>query len=228
MRVAAMRRSVAWISSSIRDVDRRGRVVEQQDLGIGEQRARQRDPLPLAAREREALLADDGVVAVGSRRMNSCASAARAAASISAGVASGRPNAMFARDRVGEEERVLEHDADAARAATASVTSRTSAPSIVIAPVVHVVEPRQQQADRRLARSRTADERDRLARRDREVEVAQHRLGRRVAERHVRRTRTSPVRHLEVGARRACPARAASSRAGRRCARRRRARAGRP
>ena len=45
-------------------VDRRGRVVEQQDLGIGEQRPRERDPLALPAREREALLADDGVVAV--------------------------------------------------------------------------------------------------------------------------------------------------------------------
>ena len=45
-------------------VDRRGRVVEQQDPRIGEQRARERDALALTAREREALLADDGVVAL--------------------------------------------------------------------------------------------------------------------------------------------------------------------
>ena len=64
-------------------VDRRRRVVEQEDLRVGEQRARERDPLPLAARQRQALLADDRVVAVGEARMNSCASAARAAASIS-------------------------------------------------------------------------------------------------------------------------------------------------
>ena len=94
------------------------------------------------------------------------------------------------------------------------------------APGVHVVEARQHQRDGRLARTRAADERDRLARRDREVEVAQHRFGRRVAERHVVEA------HLAASAprgrpRRACPARAASSRAGRRCARRRRARADR-
>ena len=46
-------------------VDRGGRVVEQQDLRIGEQRACERDPLALAPREREALLADDRVVALG-------------------------------------------------------------------------------------------------------------------------------------------------------------------
>ena len=45
-------------------VDRRGGVVEQEDLRVGEQGAGERDPLALAAREREPLLADDGVVAV--------------------------------------------------------------------------------------------------------------------------------------------------------------------
>ncbi len=45
-------------------VDRRGRVVEEQDLRIGEQRARERDALALTARQREPLLADDGVVPV--------------------------------------------------------------------------------------------------------------------------------------------------------------------
>ena len=64
VRVLAIRRSVAWISSSIARVDRRRRVVEQQDLRVGEQRAGERDALALAARQREALLADDRVVAV--------------------------------------------------------------------------------------------------------------------------------------------------------------------
>ena len=117
--------------------------------------------------------------------MNSCASAARAAASTSAVGRVGPAERDVGGDRVGEQERVLEHHADAAAQRVRASTSRTSTPSIEIAPGVHVVEAREQQPDGRLARTRAADERDRLARRDREVEVAQHRLGRRVAERHV-------------------------------------------
>ena len=47
-----------------RRVDRRGRVVEDEDSRIDEQRARDRDPLSLPARERDPALADDRVVAV--------------------------------------------------------------------------------------------------------------------------------------------------------------------
>ena len=46
-------------------VDRGGGVVEHQDPRVGEHRPGQRDPLPLAAGEREPALADDRVVAVG-------------------------------------------------------------------------------------------------------------------------------------------------------------------
>ena len=49
-------------------VDRGGRVVEDQHARLGEQRPGDRDPLTLAARERQPALADDGVVAVGSAR----------------------------------------------------------------------------------------------------------------------------------------------------------------
>ena len=45
-------------------VDGRGRVVQHQDRGVGDQRPGQRDPLALPAGQGEALLADDGVVAV--------------------------------------------------------------------------------------------------------------------------------------------------------------------
>ncbi len=40
------------------DVDRRGRLVEDEDPRIGEQRSRERDELPLAEREPEAALAE--------------------------------------------------------------------------------------------------------------------------------------------------------------------------
>ena len=45
-------------------VDRGGRVVEQQQPRVGDQRAGERDPLPLPAGQREPLLADHRVVAV--------------------------------------------------------------------------------------------------------------------------------------------------------------------
>ena len=43
----------------LRRVDRRRRVVEDQDARVGEHRARDRDALALPARERVAVLADD-------------------------------------------------------------------------------------------------------------------------------------------------------------------------
>ena len=48
-----------------RGVDRRGGVVEDQDARVGQQRAGDRQALALAAGERQAALADAGVVAVG-------------------------------------------------------------------------------------------------------------------------------------------------------------------
>ena len=50
-----------------RRVDGRGGVVEDQDARVGEQRAGDRDALALAARQRQAALADARVVAVGQR-----------------------------------------------------------------------------------------------------------------------------------------------------------------
>ena len=47
-----------------RGVDRRGRVVEDQDPRIGQDRARDRDPLALAAGQRQPALADERVVAL--------------------------------------------------------------------------------------------------------------------------------------------------------------------
>ena len=49
-------------------VDRRGGVVEDQHPGVGEDRPGDGDALALAARQREAPLADLGGVAVGQRR----------------------------------------------------------------------------------------------------------------------------------------------------------------
>ena len=103
---------------------------------------------------------------------------------------------MLAVMRVGEEERVLEHHADVAAQRVEVHVAHVGAVDRD-PPGVHVVEARQHQRDGRLARARAADERDRLAGRDGEIEVAQHRIGRRVTERHVLEAHLA-VRHLEV------------------------------
>ena len=55
-----------------------------------------------------------------------------------------------------------------------NVRSRTSWPSSVTRPAGHVLQAREQRRDGRLARAGRADERERLAGLDREVEAAQH------------------------------------------------------
>ena len=70
-------------------VERRGRLVEHEDRRVAQDRARDRSPLLLAAREAVAALADDRVVALGQRRDQPWICAARAACSISSSVASG-------------------------------------------------------------------------------------------------------------------------------------------
>ena len=56
------------ISRLGRRVHRGGRVVEDQDARVHDQRPRDGEPLALAARERDPALADDRVVAVGELR----------------------------------------------------------------------------------------------------------------------------------------------------------------
>ncbi len=77
------------------DVDRARRLVEDQDARVGEERPRERDELALPEREARAALAELRLVAVLEPSTNSSAPTARAAATTSSRVASGRPNAMF-------------------------------------------------------------------------------------------------------------------------------------
>ena len=64
VRPAAMRRSVAWISSSMRASTDEVASSSSRMLRVREQRARECDALALTTRERESLFADDRVVAV--------------------------------------------------------------------------------------------------------------------------------------------------------------------
>ena len=61
----SIRRSIAsMIGASVADVDRARRLVEDQDRGVLQERAGERDPLALAAGEPHPALADQRVVAV--------------------------------------------------------------------------------------------------------------------------------------------------------------------
>ena len=144
-------------------VDVRRRLVEHEDARVGDERAGEGEQLALAGRELRAALADLGRSPLGSAAMKSQAPTARAAASICASSASGRPKAMLSRDRAAEQEGLLGHDAhlraQRARGHVAQVVAVDEH-----APVGRVVEARDELGEGRLARAGGADERDGLRR----------------------------------------------------------------
>ena len=150
----------------LRRVDRRGRVVEDQHLRVGEDGARDRDSLPLAAREREAALAEHRLVALrqaldelrgagepGGRRISSSSASGIAKPTLPLTVSPKRnvsSNTSPTPRRSSLEPKLAHVDAADRHAAA-----------------VRVVEAREQRGDRRLAGAGRADERERLAFRDR-------------------------------------------------------------
>ena len=162
-------------------VDGRGRVVEQQQPGIGDQRPGQRHPLPLPAGQGKALLADHRVVALGQPddELVRLGRLGRGddllVGRIRAAVGDVGP------DRVGEQEAVLHDQADRGAQRVAGHVGDV-VPADADRAGLRVVEAGQQQRQGGLARAGRADHGDRLARLDAEREAAQHRLGRHVAE----------------------------------------------
>ena len=103
----------------LRRVDGRGRVVEDQHARVGEDRAGDRQPLALAAREREAVLAEQRVVAVGQLAdevvgAGELARRARSRSCVGVALAAARGEREVLPHRVAEEERLLEHEPDLA------------------------------------------------------------------------------------------------------------------
>ncbi len=95
-------------------VDRRGRVVEDENARVGDDRPCERDALPLPAGKRQPALADDRVVAVGQRAdelVRLCCS--RRGLDLRAGRV-GPPVRDVGPDGVREQERFLEHHTDLA------------------------------------------------------------------------------------------------------------------
>ena len=114
-------------------IERRGRLVEDQDRRVLEEHAGDGDALALAARQLDAALADMRVVAAAAPRgraspwMNSSACACRAAAAISASSALGPAVGDVVADRAVQQRGVLRHHADLLRAG--SPASRRRCPA---------------------------------------------------------------------------------------------------
>lgn len=165
-------------------VDGRGGVVEDEHRGVGERGTRQCDSLALATGEREALLADLGVVPVGELE-DELVRLGRAGGGFDLG--GGRPGSSegdVLPDGGREEEALLEHDVD-------------GAPQRVEAQVAHVlaveadgagarvVEARHEEGEGGLARAGGPDDAESLAGSHGQRDVPQHRCGVAVAEAHV-------------------------------------------
>ena len=207
-----------------RRVDRRGRVVEDEDARVHGDRARDGDSLALAARERDSALADDRVVAL--RQLgDELVAPARAARrdSTSSSVASGRAEGDVLAHGRGEEERVLRDDRDLRAKRRERDVAHVDAVD-QHAPFGDVVEPRHERGQRRLPRPGVADDGHVLVRRDLEVDAVEHRPLRVVAERDALELRSARARPAKAR-RRACRRPPRARRAPGRCARPRRSRA---
>ena len=157
-----------------------------------------RDALPLPTRQREPALADHGVVPVG-KRHDEVVGLGRARGGLDVGVGRIRlPVRDVVAHALGEQEAVLEHDADLRSQRLERHVAHVDAVD------AHgtggdVVEARDEQRDRRLPRSRRADDRDTLARLDRELEALEHRLRPQVPEADAAELHPAPHRRQRLG-----------------------------
>ncbi len=156
-----------------------GGLVQHEDARVGDQGAGEREQLALTGGQLRAALADLGVVAVGEL----CDELLRAdrrrglADVIFAGVGSAEGDVLA--DGAGEQERLLGHDPHL-RAQRVAGDLAQVVPVDEDASGRGVIEARDELGHRRLARPGRAHERDRLAGRDRQIDVLErlHFLGR--------------------------------------------------
>ncbi len=165
-------------------VERPRGLVEDQDLGVLDDRARDREALPLAAREQGAALAHDEAIAL-LLRHDLVVELGGLGRGLDLGV--GRVEAPVADvlpDRVVEDEGVLRHDRDLVYErldlGLPQIDAIDRDPSLL-----RIVEARHEVHERRLAAARRADDRRHLARPCREAHVLEDGLLGVVAERHV-------------------------------------------
>ena len=157
-------------------VERRRRLVEDEDPGVLQQHPGDRDPLLLAARELVAALADDRLVARG-QLQDALVDRRRAGRRLQLRLGRLRPGvAQVVADRGVEEVRLLGDDADRAPEGRQRDPPDVDAVDLDGA-AVDVVEARHEVGRRRLARARRADERDELARLGLEVDLLEGERG---------------------------------------------------
>ena len=149
-------------------VEVRRRLVEHEHRRVGERGAGERHELALARRQPRAALAHLGVEPVGERgEALGRGRARRPPSSTSSSVASARPTRTLSRTVPANRKPSWGTTTMRSRS-DASVASRRSTPPKRTVPVARVVEARDQLGERRLAGAGRADEREPLARRDRE------------------------------------------------------------
>ena len=157
VRPSESRSRASWTRRSVSVSSERGRLVEDEDRRVAEDRARDRDPLLLAAREAVAALADDGVVAV-RERGDDVVDPRSFGRGVELLVARGRlREAEVLAHRGMEEIRLLRDDPDEIRKRGEGEVSHVDAADRDGA-AVDVVEPRCEVAERRLPGAGLADE----------------------------------------------------------------------
>jgi hypothetical protein len=156
-------------------VERRGRLVENQDRRVLEQCPGNRQALALATREHDAVFTDQGVEAAGRRSMNSRAKAASAAASTAERGTCGQiAVGDVAGDGVVEQHYLLRDQRDVLAQVAQGVVLDVDPVDQDLAGVV-VVEAGNQTGQGRLAAARTTDEGDHLPGFDREADLSRTR-----------------------------------------------------
>ena len=165
-------------------VQSRHRLVQDEDRGVADQRARDGDALALPARERGAALTDHGVVAVFqlTDEFVRVRGARRGLDLLRGGP--GFPVRDVLADRGAEQDRLLQHQADVAPQRGPAVLPDVAAVDQDRAPL-RLVQPQDQAHDRGLAGPRHAHQGEPLAGGDGERDVAQHVPAVAIVERHV-------------------------------------------
>src|SRR5690554_415104 len=144
-----------------RDVERRRRLIEDEHGGVGEERPGERQQLPLPCRDPAATLVDVGAVAVG-KRADEVVRTHRPRGVLDLGERRSRaPQRNVVGDRAAEEVGLLrDHDDRAAQVLGVELSQVDAVEGH--GALARVIEPRDELGERRLARTRRADEGDRL------------------------------------------------------------------
>lgn len=147
-------------------VQRARRLVEQEQRRVLEERAREREPLALAARQGEAALADDGLVAL-RQAQHELVGAGRAGGGLDVGEGGlGAAVGDVLADRGGEEDGLLQDDRELRAQVGEAVVAQVHAVEADDARG-RVVEAREEAEERGLARAARAGDADAAARGDR-------------------------------------------------------------